>query len=90
MPSSSKMLYKPLALAASVGGGLLASAVFSQIWKRVDNSQEPPPDPKDLEKSTTSVLAAAALQGLVFAVVRAAVDRASARGFKAVTHQSPQ
>ncbi|CAN5619983.1 DUF4235 domain-containing protein [soil metagenome] len=89
MSRVSKALYLPLSIATSVGGGLLAGAVFSQIWKRVGDSDQPPPDPKDLTQSTRSALIAAGLQGLVFGLVRAAVDRASARGYQAVTHESP-
>lgn len=84
----SKTLYLPLSVATSVGGGLLAGALFSQIWKRIDDSQQPPPDPKDLDRSARSALTAAALQGLVFGLVKAAVDRAGAHGYQAVTHES--
>ena len=35
-------------------------------------------------------IAAAAVQGLVFGLVRAAVSRASAHGYRAVTHESPE
>ncbi|MGE0219564.1 MAG: DUF4235 domain-containing protein [Mycolicibacterium sp.] len=89
MSRRTKMLYTPLSIATSVGGGLLASALFRQIWKRVDEPDQPPPDPKDLERSTAKALSAAALQGLVFGLVRAAVDRAGAHGYRAVTHESP-
>lgn len=89
MSRKSKMLYQPLSIATSVAGGMLASAVFSRLWKRIDDSNEPPPDPKDLAASTRSVLVGAALQGLVFGLVRAAVARASARGYRAVTQENP-
>ncbi|WP_168698046.1 DUF4235 domain-containing protein [Gordonia paraffinivorans] len=82
----SKTFYKPLSLATSVLGGVAAGAVFGQIWKRI--SDDPgTPDPKDLRRSNGEVLAAAALQGLVFGLVRAAVDRAGAKGYRAVTHE---
>jgi hypothetical protein len=85
----SKAIYLPLQIATSVAGGLLAGAVFTQVWKRVGASEEEPPDPKDLERSTTQTLTAAALQGLVFGLVKAAVDRAGARGYRAVMHENP-
>ena len=89
MSRNSKIFYTPLSIATSVAGGLLASAVFAQIWKRVEDPDQAPPDPKDLNRSTAKVLSAAALQGLVFGLVRAAVDRAGARGYRAITHESP-
>ncbi|WP_439031976.1 DUF4235 domain-containing protein [Gordonia terrae] len=89
MSAVSKAMYKPMSLATSVLGGIAAGAVFGQIWKRISDD-ESAPDPKDLERSNTEVLVAAALQGLVFGLVRAAVDRAGARGYKAVTHESPE
>ncbi len=89
MSRTSKIVYTPLSIATSVAGGLFASAVFAQIWKRVEDPDRPPPDPKDLDRSTAKVLSAAALQGLVFGLVRAAVDRAGARSYRAITHESP-
>ena len=70
-------------------GGLLAGRVFSFLWKRVDDSGDGPPNPKDLERSGRQALLAAALQGLVFGLVKAAVDRAGARGYRAVAHENP-
>ena len=89
MSRTSKVLYLPLSIATSVGGGLLASALFTQVWKRIDDSQEPPPDPKDLNRSGMKALSGAALQGLVFGLVKAAVDRTGARGYRAVAKESP-
>jgi Protein of unknown function (DUF4235) len=89
MSKISKAFYLPLSVATSVGGGLLAGALFTRIWKRIDDSDQPPPDPKDLNLSGREALGAAALQGLVFGLVKAAVDRAGARGYQAVTHESP-
>lgn len=90
MSRSSKMLYRPLSIATSVAGGLLASALFNQIWKRIDDPNLKPPDPKDLERSGAKALSAAAMQGLIFGLVRAAVDRAGAKGYRALANESPK
>jgi hypothetical protein len=82
-------LYTPLSIATSVTGGLLASALFGMIWKRLSDEQPAPPNPKDLSRSSTAVLLGAGLQGLVFGVVKAAVDRAGARGYNAITDDDP-
>jgi Protein of unknown function (DUF4235) len=89
LSAASKATYRALSIAASVAGGLLAGEVFNQMWKRVSDSDEPP-DPKDLDQSSRAVVTAAALQGLVFGVVRAVVDRLAARGYHAVTQESPE
>ncbi len=90
MSAVSKAMYMPLQIGTSVAGGLLAGKLFTEIWQRVSPSDQEPPDPKDLDRSAREAITAAALQGLVFGLVRAAVDRAGAHGYKAVTHQSPE
>ncbi|TQC42149.1 DUF4235 domain-containing protein [Rhodococcus sp. WS4] len=89
MSAVSKAMYTPLALAASVRGGIVAGAVFGQLWKRVAGESEAP-DPKDLSRSTREVLIAAALQGIVFGLVRAAIDRAGAQGYRKLAHADPR
>ncbi len=90
MSAVSKAMYMPLQLATSVAGGLLAGWVFNEIWQRVSPSDQEPPDPKDLNRSGREAISAAALQGLIFGLVRAGVSRASAHGYRAVVHESPE
>ncbi len=90
MSAASKMLYTPLSIAISVAGGFLASKVFAEIWQRMSPSDQEPPEPKDLSRSTREALIAAAVQGLIFGLARALVDRASAKGYRALTDDDPQ
>ncbi len=75
------MAYKPLGLVFSVLGGLLASFVFGQVWKRLSGEDEAP-DATSEDYGTREVLAAAALHGAVFGLVKAAVDRAGMKGVR--------
>jgi hypothetical protein len=83
-----KLLYKPLGLLVSVLGGILASAVFKKVWTAGTGQQEAP-EATSAEHSTKQVLLAALVQGAVFGAVKAAVDRAGAKGFKQLTGTDP-
>ncbi|OYD70216.1 DUF4235 domain-containing protein [Rhodococcus sp. OK302] len=88
MSAMPKAMYRPLSLATSVLGGIAAGAVFQQVWKRLGHNENAP-DPQDLSRSSKEVLIAAALQGAIFAVVKAAVDRAGAKSYRALAHENP-
>jgi hypothetical protein len=79
-----KLLYKPFGLVAGVLAGMLAGAIFKRAWAIVGGDQDKP-DAKDKERSWLAVVSAAALQGAVFGGVKAAVDRAGATGYEALT-----
>jgi hypothetical protein len=79
-----KMLYRPFGLLFSVLGGIVASAMFKQVWKRVAHEEEAP-SAKEASRSWGEVLPAAAVQGAVFAFVKAAVDRGGLKGFEKAT-----
>jgi Protein of unknown function (DUF4235) len=90
MSTVSKAFYMPMQIGVSVAGGLLAGKVFTEVWQRMSPSDQEPPDPKDLNRPAREAITAAALQGLIFGLVRAAVDRAGAHGYRAVTNHSPE
>lgn len=83
-----KLLYKPVAIALGIGAGALAGKVVTTIWTKVDD-QDRPPEPDLKETSWGLVLAGAALQGMVYAVVKAAVKRGGAQGVEKVTGTWP-
>ena len=81
-------LYKPIGLGVSVLGGLAASAVFRRIW-RVTAGDDEAPDATDPTQSWRTVLIGAATQGAVFGLVKAAVDRGGAAGYRKLTGHWP-
>lgn len=89
MSAVAKGIYKPLSLTTSVLGGIAAGMVFKQIWKHIGDNDPEAPNPKDLDRSAQEVLIAAVIQGAIFGLVKAAVDRAGATGYRAMTHESP-
>jgi hypothetical protein len=78
------VLYKPLGLGFSVLGGILAGTIFKQIWKRISGEEEAP-KATESEYAWKEILPAAAAEGAVFGLVKAAVDRGGAQGFEKLT-----
>lgn len=88
--TSAKLLYRPWGLIGSVVGGLIAGQVLHQVWKQlIPGEQEDAPKPLESEYSLRQVLAAAVVQGAVFAVVRALIARGGARAFQRWTGEWP-
>jgi hypothetical protein len=83
-----KLLYRPVGLLVGVAAGAVAGLVVKQVW-RLAPGAEGTPDALDEERGWGEVLAAAALQGLVFAIVRAAMDRGAAQGVRRLTGHWP-
>jgi predicted metal-dependent enzyme (double-stranded beta helix superfamily) len=79
-----KLLYKPVSMLVSVLGGVLAGAVFKRVWK-ITAREDDAPKATDAQRGWREVLLAAAVQGAIFAVVKAAVDRSAAAGTRKLT-----
>ena len=88
MVSAAKLAYRPVGIVASIAAGAIASAVFKQIWKRVADEDDAP-DAMQSEYSLAQVLLAATLQGAIFALVKALIDRGGAMGFQRLTGSWP-
>jgi hypothetical protein len=89
-----KLLYKPLGIALGLLAGSLGRKAFDSLWSLIDAGQ--PPEATTQDAGWAKVLTAAALQAAIFAVVRAAVERAGATWFSDFTgvwpgpkHQGP-
>jgi hypothetical protein len=83
-----KMSYKVTSMLASMAGGMLASAIFKRLWK-LAAGEDQAPEATDAAKGWPEILAAAALQGAIFAVVRALVERLAAEGTRSLTGTWP-
>jgi hypothetical protein len=79
-----KLLYKPVGMLVSVLGGIIAGAIFKRIWK-VTAREEDAPKATDAQRGWREILLAAALQGAIFALVKAVVDRGAAEGTRKLT-----
>lgn len=79
-----RIAYKPVGLVLGATAGLISGLVFKQIWKRVGHDDDAP-NATDEDRGWAEVLTAAALQGAIFALVKAAVDRAGATAVRRAT-----
>ncbi|MFE5908949.1 DUF4235 domain-containing protein [Streptomyces wedmorensis] len=84
---TSEIVYKPIGLTLGVASGMIAGAAFRQTWKMIGHDDAP--DATDEKRTWREILVSAALQGAIFAVVRAAVDRAGATGVRRLTGTWP-
>ena len=88
--SSAKAMYRPFGLAGSMAGGLVASAIFKQVWKvAAPGPKSDPPGPLETEYPLRQILIAAAIQGAIYSVVKTIIDRQGARMFERATGEWP-
>ncbi|MFE9693324.1 DUF4235 domain-containing protein [Micromonospora sp. NPDC005806] len=83
-----KAAYKPVGVLLGLAAGTVAGVIFRQVWK-VTAGDGDAPGATDEDRGWGEILAAAALQGAIFAVVRAAVDRGGAVGVRRLTGHWP-
>ncbi|MEV1044510.1 DUF4235 domain-containing protein [Streptomyces sp. NPDC049916] len=85
---ASKLAYKPVGFALGALSGMIAGAAFKQTWKLIEGEGDAP-DALDEERPWREILLAAAIQGAIFAVVKAAVERSGAQATRRVTGSWP-
>lgn len=88
MSALAKIAYRPIGLVGSVLAGAAAGAVVKQVWRRLADADDAP-GALQSEYRLRTVLLGAAIQGLVFAVIKAAMDRGGARLFERLTGAWP-
>ena len=81
------LIYKPFGIILGILGGFLGKKLFDFAWTKIDD--EEPPEATTLETSWAKVIGAAAVQGVIFRVVRVVVDRYGAIGWNYLTGAWP-
>jgi hypothetical protein len=82
-----KVLYKPFGMLVGALGGIAAGLLFKKVWSLVSNEEAPTPTQAD--RSWGAILGAAAVEGAIYALVRAAVTRGTAVAFEQATGDWP-
>lgn len=81
MITRDEVTYRLLSLGSGLLGGAIAGAVVSRIWRVFSNTDELP-NPAALDHRSREVLIAGAIQGAVFGLVKAALSRITAKGYR--------
>ncbi|HVO53686.1 MAG TPA: DUF4235 domain-containing protein [Solirubrobacterales bacterium] len=82
-----KVLFAPFGIAAGIVAGIAARKGFERIWAAVDDSEPPQPDQRDAPIG--KMIAALAVEGAVFRVVKGLADNGSRRGVARLTGRWP-
>lgn len=82
-----RFLFAPLSIVAGILAGLVGKRVFDFAWGLVDEEEAPTSKHRDV--TWPKLLAAGALQGAVFRVVKSVADRGLRKGFYNVTGSWP-
>ena len=83
-----KMLFKIMGFLSGAFAGMVASTIVKKLWQ-VTPGEDEAPDATDTRRSWGEILTAAALEGAIFAVIRAAIERATAAGTEKLTGEPP-
>jgi hypothetical protein len=83
-----KLAFKSVSILVSVLGGMIAGRIFKRVWKLAAGEGEAP-RATDVRRGNREVMVAAALQGTIFALVQAALDRGLAEGTRKLTGSWP-
>jgi hypothetical protein len=87
-PEVPKVAYKPVGFLLGVAAGAFAGLIFKEVWKLASGDDDAP-NATDEDRGWGEIIAAAALQGAIFAVVKALVDRGGATGIRKITGTWP-
>ena len=78
-----KAIYKPIGLILGLLSGLVSKRIFNFVWGKLDD--EDPPKGTTQQAPWVKLLAAAAVQGMIFRTTRVVVDRYAATGWSYLT-----
>jgi hypothetical protein len=78
-----KLIYKPFGIAFALFAAFAGKRLFDFVWTKIDD-EDPPKGTTEIAP-VSKIVAAAALQGAIFKVTRALVDRWGAKGYAHLT-----
>ena len=87
---AAQILYMPIGIGTSLIAGLVARRVVQQVWKHATpGPNAEAPKPLESRYGWREILVAAAIQGVIFSLVKAVVRRGGAQAFQKWTGDWP-
>jgi Protein of unknown function (DUF4235) len=83
----SRILLAPIGIVAGLAAGLIAKTLFDFVWSRV--SDEEAPRPEHHQVAWPRLVAALAIEGAIFRLVKGIVDRETRAGVHRLTGTWP-
>ncbi len=82
-----KFLFAPVGIVAGLIAGIAGKKAFERLWAAIDG--EDPPEPDQRGAPVLKLVAALAIEGAIFRVVKGLTDQAARRGFASFTGRWP-
>ena len=82
-----KYLFMPIGITAGLVAGMLGKKAFEKLWAVVDD--EDPPEPDQRDAPTVKLVAALAIEGAIFRLVKGMTDYGARRAFAGATGTWP-
>jgi hypothetical protein len=82
-----KLIFAPISIVFGLLAGILGKKVFEAVWGLIDD--EEPPEPRHRLFSWPKLIAALALEGAIFRLVKGLVDHGTRSSFAKLTGSWP-
>jgi hypothetical protein len=82
-----RFLFAPIGIGAGLIAGMLGKKAFEKLWAVVDD--EDPPEPDQRDAPTVKLIAALAVEGAIFRLVKGMTDYGARRAFANATGTWP-
>lgn len=82
-----KYLFMPVGITAGLVAGMLGKKAFEKLWAVIDD--EDPPEPDQRDAPTVKLVAALAVEGAIFRLVKGMTDYGARRAFAGATGTWP-
>lgn len=82
-----KLVFTPISIVLGLIAGMIGTKIFEKAWSLVDD--EEPPSPEHREFSWPKLIAALAVEGAIFRLVKGLVDHGARSSFAKATGSWP-